>query len=38
MDELFWDKEFEDVHDYIGRVEMATEVKGINGKEKTQDW
>ncbi len=30
MDELFWDKEFEDVHDWFERVEMVAEVKGIN--------
>lgn len=33
MDELFWDKEFKDVHDWVERVEMATEVKGINEKK-----
>jgi predicted house-cleaning noncanonical NTP pyrophosphatase (MazG superfamily) len=33
MDELFRDKEFEDIHDWVERVEMATEVKGINEKE-----
>jgi hypothetical protein len=32
MDELFWDKEFEDVHDRVERVEMAAEIKEINEK------
>lgn len=33
MDELFWDKEFEDVHDRVERVEMAAEVIKINEKK-----
>jgi hypothetical protein len=27
MDEFFWGKEFEDVHDWVKRLEMAIEVK-----------
>ncbi len=30
MDELFWGKEFEDVHDWVERLEMAVEMKGID--------
>jgi hypothetical protein len=30
MDELFWGNEFEDVHDWLKRMEMAAEVKGID--------
>jgi hypothetical protein len=30
MDELFWGKEFEDVHDWVERLEMAAEVRGID--------
>ncbi len=30
MDELFWGKEFEDVHDQVKRLEMAIEVSGID--------
>jgi len=33
MDELLWDEEFEDVHDWVERVEMIVEVKGINAKK-----
>ncbi len=33
MDELFWNKEFEDVHDLVERVEMATKVIRINEKK-----
>jgi hypothetical protein len=27
MDELFWGKEFEDVHDWVERLEMEAEMK-----------
>jgi hypothetical protein len=27
MDEFFWGKEFEDVHDWVNRLEMAIEVR-----------
>jgi hypothetical protein len=30
MDELFWGKEFEDVHDWVKMLEMAKEVKLMN--------
>lgn len=30
MDELFWGKEFEDVHDWVKRLEMAIEVCEID--------
>jgi hypothetical protein len=30
MDEFFWGKEFEDVHDWVERLKMATEVRGID--------
>lgn len=30
MDELFWGKEFEDVHDWVERLEMVVEMKGID--------
>ncbi len=30
MDELFWGKEFEDVHDWVERLEMAVEMKDID--------
>jgi hypothetical protein len=33
MDELFSGREFKDVHDWIERLEMAIEVKGI-GEQK----
>ncbi len=32
-DELFWDKEFEDVHDWVERVETTAEVIRINEKK-----
>jgi predicted house-cleaning noncanonical NTP pyrophosphatase (MazG superfamily) len=39
-DELFWDKEFEDVHDWVERVEMTAEVIMINEKKlfKTREF
>lgn len=30
MDELFWGKKCEDVHDKVKRLEMAVEMKGID--------
>jgi hypothetical protein len=30
MDELFWGKEFEDVHDCVEGLKMATKVRGID--------
>jgi hypothetical protein len=30
MDELFWGRVFEDVNDWVERLEMATKVKGID--------
>jgi hypothetical protein len=30
MDELFWGRKFEDVHDWVERLEMALEVRGID--------
>jgi hypothetical protein len=30
MDELLRGKEFEDVHDWVERLEMATKVRGID--------
>jgi hypothetical protein len=30
MDELLWGKEFEDVHDWVEKLEMVAEVKGID--------
>lgn len=30
MDELFWGREFEDVHDWVERLEMALEIRGID--------
>jgi hypothetical protein len=30
MDELFWGKKFEDVHDWVEKLEMAIEMKGID--------
>jgi len=49
MDELFWGEEFEDVHDWVKRLEMAIEVCGIdelklfnidrlNLKGKSKEW
>jgi hypothetical protein len=30
MDELLWGKEFEDVHEWVERLKMVVEVKGID--------
>jgi len=30
MDELFWGKEFEDIHDWVERLKMEIKMKGIN--------
>jgi hypothetical protein len=30
MDELFWSKEFKDVHDWIKRLEMTIKVRRID--------
>jgi hypothetical protein len=30
MDELLWHKEFEDVHDWVERLEIVTEMKVID--------
>jgi hypothetical protein len=30
MDELLWCREFEDIHDWVERLEMATKVKVID--------
>jgi hypothetical protein len=30
MDELFWGKEFENVHDWVERLKLAVEMKGID--------
>jgi hypothetical protein len=49
MDELFWGKEFEDVHDWVDRLEMATKVREIDEQKlfkigmlnlggKSKDW
>jgi hypothetical protein len=49
MDELFWGKKFEDVHDWVERLEMVVEVRGIyehklfkigmlNLREKSKEW
>jgi hypothetical protein len=49
MDELLWGKEFEDVHDWVERLEMAVEMKGIdelklfkigrlNLRNKSKEW
>ncbi len=49
MDELFWGKKFEDVHDWLERLEMVVEVRGIyehklfkigmlNLREKSKEW
>jgi hypothetical protein len=48
MDELFWGKNF-DVHDWVERLEMVAEVRGIykhklfkigmlNLREKSKEW
>jgi hypothetical protein len=29
MDELLWGKKFEDVHDWVERLEMVAKVRGI---------
>ncbi len=49
VDELFWGREFEDVHDQVERLEMAPKVHGIdelklfkigkfNMKGKSKEW
>jgi hypothetical protein len=49
MDELFWGKEFENVHDWVERLEMVVEMKGIdelklfkigrfNLRNKSKEW
>ncbi len=49
MDELFWGKEFEDVHDWVERLKLAVEMKGIdelnlfkigrlNLRNKSKEW
>jgi len=49
MDELFWGKKFEDVHDWVECLEMVVEVRGIyehklfkigmlNLREKSKEW
>jgi hypothetical protein len=30
MDKLFWGRKFEDVHDWVERLEMALEINGID--------
>jgi hypothetical protein len=49
MDELLWGKEFEAIHDWVERLEMATKVRGIdeqkmfkigklNFRDKSKEW
>jgi hypothetical protein len=38
MDELLWEKKFEDVHDWVERLEVVAKVKGIDDLKVVLDW